>query len=285
DADAGATSVKAYTSLRSAELRAAIAAAHARGLKVTGHLCAIGFREAASLGIDNLEHGLFFDTELFSGKRPDECPHQSERFGEILVRDVGDSDVRRTIVTLIRHGVALTSTLAVLDAYTGNEATVDGRVLAVLAPRFVSTYESARHAHAEQGTTASRRWGALVRKEMAFERAFVAAGGTLLAGVDPTGWGGVVAGFGDQREVELLVEAGFTPEQAIRIATSNGAAFLNQRDLGTIAPGSRADVVILEGDPTRDITAIRTVETVIKDGVAYDPAALIASVQGSLGAF
>jgi imidazolonepropionase-like amidohydrolase len=285
DADAGATSFKAYTSLRSAELRAAIAAAHARGLKVTGHLCAVGFREAASLGIDNVEHGLFFDTELFSGKRPDECPNQSEVFGEILGRDVGDSDVRQTIEALVRHGVALTSTLAVLDSYTGSEATVDARVLPILAPRLAGTYESARYAHAAPGTAASRRWAAMLRKEMAFERAFVAAGGTLLAGVDPTGWGGVVAGFGDQREVELLVEAGFSPERAIRIATSNGAAFLNQRDLGTIEPGLRADLVILEGDPTRDITDIRKVETVIKDGVVYDPAALMASVQGSLGAF
>jgi hypothetical protein len=125
----------------------------------------------------------------------------------------------------------------------------------------------------------------MLRKEMAFERAFVAAGGRLLAGADPTGWGGVVAGFGDQREVELLVEAGFSPERAIRIATSNGAAFLNQRDLGTIEAGSRADLVILAGDPTRDISDIRKVETVIKDGVVYDPAVLMASVQGSLGAF
>lgn len=94
----------------------------------------------------------------------------------------------------------------------------------------------------------------MVRKELAFEREFVAAGGKLLAGVDPTGWGGVVAGFGDQREVELLVEAGFSPERAIRIATSNGAAFLNQRDFGTIEPGARADLVILEGasGTTRD---------------------------------
>jgi imidazolonepropionase-like amidohydrolase len=285
DAGAGATSFKAYTSLRSTELRAAIVAAHARGLKVTGHLCAVGFREAASLGIDNIEHGLFFDTELFSGKRPDECPNQSEVFGEILGLDVGDSAVRQTIEALVRHGVALTSTLAVLDGYTGSEATVDVRVLPILAPRLAGTYESARHAHAAPNTPASRRWSALVREEMAFERAFVAAGGKLLAGVDPTGWGGVVAGFGDQREVELLVEAGFSPERAIRIATSNGAAFLNQRDLGTIEPGARADLVILEGDPTRDITDIRKVETVIKDGVVYDPAALLASVQGSLGAF
>jgi hypothetical protein len=62
-------------------------------------------------------------------------------------------------------------------------------------------------------------WGAMLKKEMEFEREFVKAGGLLMAGADPTGWGGVIAGYSDQREVELLVESGFTPEQAIRIAT------------------------------------------------------------------
>jgi hypothetical protein len=119
---------------------------------------------------------------------------------------------------------------------------------------------------------------------MAFERAFVAAGGKLMAGVDPTGWGGVVAGFGDQREVELLFEAGFPAEKALQISTSNGASFLEQRDLGTLEPGSRADIVILNGDPVHNIADIRKVDTVIKDGIAYDPTALLESVQGSLGA-
>ena len=73
---------------------------------------------------------------------------------------------------------------------------------------------------------------------MEFERAFVKAGGLLLAGPDPTGYGGVLQGFGDQREIQLLVEAGFTPVEAIKIATYNGAQYLGElQRIGTLAPG------------------------------------------------
>lgn len=119
---------------------------------------------------------------------------------------------------------------------------------------------------------------------MQFERDFVRAGGLLLAGTDPTGNGGVVAGFGSQREVELLVEAGFTPLEAIHIATANGAAYLEASDLiGTIAPGKQADMVVIKGDPSKNIADIEKVETVFKDGVGYDSAKLIESVRGSVG--
>jgi adenine deaminase len=119
---------------------------------------------------------------------------------------------------------------------------------------------------------------------MEFEREFVKAGGLLTAGVDPTGWGGVVAGFGDQRGVELLVQAGFSPLAAIRIATLNGAAFLGEDSrIGTIAPGKQADIVILRGNPAANIGDIRNVEIVFKDGVGYDSRKLIESVRGTVG--
>jgi hypothetical protein len=120
--------------------------------------------------------------------------------------------------------------------------------------------------------------------EMKFERAFVKAGGLLLAGEDPTGIGGDLAGFGDQREVELLVEAGFTPLEAIHIATANGAQYLGELDrIGTIAPGKQADLVVIKGDPSKKIDDIENVETVFKDGVGYDSAKLIESVRGLVG--
>jgi imidazolonepropionase-like amidohydrolase len=94
----------------------------------------------------------------------------------------------------------------------------------------------------------------------------------------------VVAGFGDQREVELLVEAGFTPLEAIHIATENGARFLHEEDrIGTLAPGKRADLVVVRGDPSSKIADIEAVEIVFKDGVGYDPAMLIDSVRGLVG--
>jgi len=127
-------------------------------------------------------------------------------------------------------------------------------------------------------------WPALFKKELEFEREFVKQGGMLLAGLDPTGYGGVIAGFGDQREVELLVEAGFTPVEAIHIATSNGAEFLGELEkIGTLAAGKQADLVVIDGDPSGNIKDIEKVETVFKDGVGYDSPKLIESVRGFVG--
>lgn len=282
-ADAGATWFKAYTSLRGVELKAAVQAAHARGLRVTGHLCAVGYREAAAIGIDNIEHGLPFDTDLYAETRNGECPNQWNVFDAISRIDVGDVAVRETIRQLVTHGVAVTSTLAVLESYTGREDAFDARVEPMLAPRLHDMYDRAAQPHRDRDGRGSRLFAAMLRQEMAFERAFVAAGGKLLAGADPTGWGGAMAGFADQREIELLVDAGFAPEKAIAIATSNGARFLSENDRGTIAPGMRADLVAIDGDPVKRIADIRNVETVFKDGVAYDPARLLAGARGRVG--
>jgi hypothetical protein len=93
----------------------------------------------------------------------------------------------------------------------------------------------------------------------------------------------VVAGYGDQRGLELSVSAGLSPEQALAIATSNGARFLNDRTVGTIAQGMQADLVVLKGNPSHDISDVRNVELVFKGGVAYDPERLVAAAAGTLG--
>jgi imidazolonepropionase-like amidohydrolase len=119
---------------------------------------------------------------------------------------------------------------------------------------------------------------------MALERAFARAGGLLIAGTDPTGAGGVIPGYSNQRQLELLVDAGFTPLEAIRIGTMNGARYLG-RDarVGSIAAGKQADLVVIDGDPSTNIADVRKVETVFKQGVGYDPGKLIASVSGKVG--
>jgi hypothetical protein len=98
--------------------------------------------------------------------------------------------------------------------------------------------------------------------EFQFERDFVKQGGLLMAGCDPTGYGGVLPGFGDQRNLELLVEAGFTPEEAIHIATENGARWLGEEaHFGTIAAGKDADLVVVDGNPAAKIDDIEKVHT------------------------
>ena len=281
--DAGVTSFKAYMHLTPAELAALVKAAHARRITVTGHLCAIGFREAAAIGIDDLEHGIVVDTEFFSGKKPGECPDTRAASKEMAdTLDIDGAAVQDMIRDLVAHKVAITSTLPVFETLVPNRPPLAPRVGDAMTEAAKVAYLRTRATIAD-GATASI-WPALFKKELQFERAFAKAGGLLLAGLDPTGYGGVIAGFGDQREIELLVEAGFTPVEAIHIATSNGAQFLGELDrIGTLAPGKDADIVVVNGDPSTTIADIEKVETVFKDGVGYDSAKLIDSVRGLVG--
>ena len=119
---------------------------------------------------------------------------------------------------------------------------------------------------------------------MELERKFHAAGGLLLAGSDPTATGCVIAGFANHRQIEAMVEGGFSLVDAIRIATHNGAQFLGIGDrVGTIERGKRADLVVLNGNPIQNIQDIRNVQMVFKDGIGYNSARLIADARGFVG--
>jgi imidazolonepropionase-like amidohydrolase len=278
----GVTSFKAYNYLTADELKAAIDHAHAHGLKITGHLCSIGFRQAATLGIDNLEHGLVVDTEFFPGKKSDECPGfvpNLAYFEKTL--NVDQPEVQEMIRDLVAHHVAITSTLAVFETFIPNRPPMEreNAALKTLSLPAAKDYLVGRDASAVHGIG-----GSSLAKEMRFEREFVAAGGLLMAGCDPSGYGGVVPGFGDQRNIELLVEAGFSPVEAIRIATLNGAIYMGRdASIGSIAPGKAADLVVLGGNPAEKIENIEKVEVVFKDGVGFDPAKLIQSVTELVG--
>ncbi|MDQ5837948.1 MAG: amidohydrolase family protein, partial [Acidobacteriota bacterium] len=279
-ADEGATSFKAYMYITRAELGAAVEAAHKRGFKITGHLCAVGFREAAALGIDNLEHGIAVDTEFLPGKKPDVCPPQNETVTNLTKLDIASAPVREMIRDLVARKVAVTSTLAVFEAFLPDRPPLQQRVLDAMTLDARAQYLVSRTRAAGRPSP----WPAALKKEMEFELAFARAGGLLMAGTDPTGNGGALAGFGSQREVELLVEAGFTPLEAVRIATSNAAEFLGESNqIGTIAAGKQADLLVVRGDPSANIADIEKVEVVFKDGVGYDSAKLIDSVRGSVG--
>jgi imidazolonepropionase-like amidohydrolase len=271
----GAHSFKAYMHITRGELEAAITTAHARGLKVTGHLCSVGFREAAALGIDNLEHGLVVDSEFHPGKQPDVCPQGSAQ--DLAQLDVNGEAVQRTIHDLVEHKVAVTSTLAVFEG----APPLQQRFLDALSPTAALLYLSGRDRLPEQ----ARAMSALrIKKEVEFERAFVKAGGLLMAGCDPTGNGSTLAGFGDQRNIELLVEGGFTAAEAIQIATLNGAKFLGlESAIGSIARGKQANLVVLDGNPVKQIADVEKVRMVFRDGIGFDPRKLIESVRGQVG--
>jgi Amidohydrolase family len=261
-------------------LRWLIDAAHARGLRVTGHLCAVTFADAAEMGIDALQHGFITASEYVPGKRPDECPPGNQEAQADV--DVASPRVQESIRRLAASGTPVVSTLGVYETFSPERARLDPRAMEMLAPATRREVE-ANHANLERsGFTVPER---LLLKMMRWERDFVAAGGLLGAGSDP--WGtGYLPGFGNLRNYEMLVEAGFAPEQAIQIMTLNGARILGEEArIGSIAPGKAADLVVIRGDPIHTPTAIYEVVTVFRDGIGYDSARLREFARGKVGIF
>jgi imidazolonepropionase-like amidohydrolase len=277
--DEGATSLKTYMQITRGELAAAINEAHRRGIKVTGHLCSVTYAEAANLGIDNLEHGFFAATDFVADKKPDQCPGQGVGQKSIAALDENGAPFKALVKTLIDKNVALTSTLTVFETFTPGRPKPPG--IEVLTPQLREQFETT---FARTAQNKDSIYSTLFAKGMALERAFAKAGGLLIAGTDPTGGGGVIPGFSNQRQVELLVDAGFTPLEAIQIATLNGAKYLGRdKTVGSLAVGKQADLVVINGNPATTIGDIRKVETVFKQGIGYDPVKLIESVKGKAG--
>ena len=244
------------------------------------------YPEAVAAGIDNLEHGFFVNTQLDPGKQPDRC---SEGTGTptLLAMKPGSAEANALIKLLVDHHVALTSTLPVFEQSVPLHAPLQARQMDVLTPQAKESYLYSRNLVSNRvGTPRGQQFAEAYKNDLGLERQFVAAGGLLLAGPDPTGNGGVIPGFGDQREIELLVEAGFSPVDAIRIATMNGATYLGLADrIGSIAAGKNADLFIVKGNPAANVNDVENVIVVFKDGVGYDSAKLLRSVKGRFGQY
>lgn len=278
-AEEGVDWFKAYTLISREELAAVIDEAHQHGVKVTGHLCSVSFREAVELGIDNLEHGFFTNTDYAEGKVPDGCP--SDFREQLVAMDMDGEEVQATFKAMMDAGVGMTSTLAVYEMYVPNRPPLEERVLAAMSPETQKEYLKTRSDISEQNSSV---WPELFQRAMAYEKAFVEAGGLLAAGVDPTGYGGALPGYGDQRNFELLHEAGFTTPEVVQIMTLNGARILGiDGETGSVEVGKTADLVLVDGDLSARPASIRNVETVFRSGVGYDSQRLIEAVEGQVG--
>jgi imidazolonepropionase-like amidohydrolase len=285
-ASQGVTSFKAYTLITRDELKAAIDAAHARGLKITGHLCSITYPEAAMLGIDNIEHGFFTNTQQIPGKQPDVCP-AANGYPYVKVMDPDSPEAKALIELLVQRHVAITSTQTVYEGDGAQNPPLQQRALDAMTPQAREAYLYSRNQANTTGRTATARYHDTdFKRDQEMERRFVKAGGLLLAGPDPTGDGHILPGFGDQREIELLVDSGFTPMEAIKIGTLNGAIYLGRANrIGSIEIGKNADLVVVKGDPSARISDIENVEIVFRDGLGFDSAKLLESVKGRFGLY
>ena len=284
----GVTSFKAYMFITRAELKAAIDEAHAKGIKITGHLCSVTYPEAAEMGIDDLEHGFYVNTQLDPGKTPDVCP-QTSGGPTLATMDADGPEAKALIALLVAHHVAITSTLPVFETENGAPPPLQQRVFDALSPPSREAYlytRSSEAMRAAKDPAGAARTMKNFQHAQQLERRFYAAGGLLIAGLDPTGDGHTLPGYGDQREIELLVQSGFTPLEAIKIATLNGAIYLGQQGkIGSIAVGKNADLVVVKGDPSKRIEDIENVEIVFKDGLGYDSAKLFESIKGRYGQY
>lgn len=277
-AEEGVSWFKAYTWISRAELGAAIDEAHRLGVKVTAHLCSVGYREAVALGIDNLEHGLFANSEYDPRKQPDDCPSGfSARYADL---DVRGPEVQATFRDMIDNGVPMTSTLVVYEISVSGRPPIDERVYDMLAPEIADEVRAiALDRRAGRGAIDP----AVFAKAMEYERAFVEAGGLLAAGVDPTGYGAAPPGLGDQRNYELLLEAGFSAPEVVRIMSLNGARVLGIDDeYGTVEAGKVADLVLIDAD-LESKGDLHDVSIVFRHGVGWDSPKLMDSVRGIVG--
>lgn len=277
----GARDFKTYTTIPRKTLQAVIDYAHKHGARVTGHLCSVTYHEAAALGIDDLEHGIFVATDFVTDKKPDQCPDYGKVQKALAELDVNGPAAQDLLQTLLKRHVALTSTLPVFEASTPGRPMLPDAVLDLMSLQARSNYLRfyGRTAQANNPDAVKA-----FQHGMAFEKAYFDAGGLLVSGIDPTGNGGVVPGYSNAREIELLVEAGLSLPDAIKVATLNGAKYLGiDKDVGSLAAGKAADLVVLDGDPMKDVKALRKVQWVFKDGVGYDSAALTESVKGDVG--
>ena len=278
-ASEGATWIKFLGAETREVLGAGIKEAHARGLKVTGHLCSVTFTEAAALGINLLQHGFITNSDYVPVKTPDVCPPENMRAQADV--DVNSAAVQATIREIVSRGAAVASTLAVYETFVPERARLDSTAMQMLAPAARQEVEANHAALAQSGYTVPVR---LLKKMMEWERAFVRAGGLLGAGCDP--WGtGFLPGFGDLRNYELLIEAGFSAEETVQIMTLNGARILGkQQQVGSIAVGKVADLVVIRGNPVATPRDIYNVVTVFKGGVGFDSMKLREAAKGRVGA-
>ncbi len=275
----GATSLKAYLHLTRAELRAVVDEGHRRGMKVTGHLCSVTYREAADLGIDNLEHGLFAATDFVAGKRPDVCPGTG--LEALAALDADAPAVKSLIRYLVDKQVALTSTLTVLGDLCARSAAPAGpRGARPAAPRPVPPNQGGhRSRHRIDLRGALPEAGEVGRRLLPGRRAAAGRHGPERRRRRDRGLLGSARARAAGRGGTHSARSDPGRHRERRRVPRRGAL------VGSIAAGKQADLVVIDGDPSAHIEDVRKVSLVFKQGVGYDPAKLIASVKGRVGLF
>ena len=278
--DKGVTSVKVYNNITKDDLAKIIKAAHARNIKVTGHLCSITYREAADMGIDNLEHGFAVSADFISNKKENECDNKKIS-QSLLELDNNSPELKQLMEYLIKKNVTITYTPTVFEPYSGREIIPGGGNVA-LAPFLLEQITNIYKKNVN--TSSDSMQNKIFKNDMFRIKKFYSMGGEIVVGTDPTGAGRTIAGYSNQRLIELLIEAGFNIEVAIKLSTLNGAIYLGvDKETGSVEVGKKADLILINGDLLNDVSKIREMEIVFKNGVGFNSKKIFESVKGKLG--
>ncbi|NER10413.1 Amidohydrolase family protein [Muriicola jejuensis] len=279
-ADKGVTSVKAYNNITKDDLERIIKAAHSRNMKVTGHLCSITYREAADLGIDNLEHGFAASSDFIPDKKENECDNGKIAQSLLNLND-NDPELKNLMEHLIKKNVTITYTPNVFEPFNEREIVPGGGDVA-MAPFLLEQIKGIYDQYANSKYDSLEYKG--FKNDMRRIRRFHTMGGKVVVGTDPTGAGRTIAGYSNQRLIELLIEGGFNIEEAIKLSTLNGANYLGvAEETGSVEVGKKADLILINGDLSKDVSNIRNMEIVFKNGVGFSSGKIFESVKGKLG--
>ena len=270
-AEHGYHQIKIYNSFHPEWVEATAAYAHQRGLRVSGHVPAfMRSDEAIRAGYDEIQHINQLMLAFFVGPKDD--TRTLQRFYLIAEHadglDLSSKPVTDLVELMKQHGTSLDTTLTAFeDNFTQRQGQLSPSYAAVADHVPVSVARGWHENSMNVTEKNAAKYRASYAKMVEFVGQLYRAGVPLEAGTD------AIAGFTLHRELELYGKAGIAPADALRIATWNGARFTGRlADLGSIEPRKLADLILVDGDPTQNISDIRRVSLVMKEGVVYFPA-------------
>jgi imidazolonepropionase-like amidohydrolase len=270
----GYEQVKLYSSLDTKLVPVIVERAHAKGMRVSGHIPnGMTAEQAVRAGFDEIQHANFLLLNFLTGvdtRTPERFHAVGERASEI---DLGSDSVKSFLALLKAKGTVSDPTLVTFEGMFTDRVGVVSRTFAPVAERLPPTVQRGLVAGGVAPKGKEERYAKSWESMKAIVKALHDNGITIVAGTDN------MAGFSLHRELELYVEAGIPTVDALRSATIVPARVMKRdKELGTVAPGKLADVILIDGDPTADIRNIRRVVLTVKDGAMYDPAKLYGEI-------
>ncbi len=273
----GYRQIKIYNSFRPEWVEPTAAYAHQRGLRVGGHIPAfMRAEEAVRAGYDEIQH--INQVMLNFLVEPTDDTRTLTRFYLMTDHardiDVESPEVQAFFKLLKESGTTIDTTLATFESmFLQRQGEISPSFAAVASHLPVGDQRDRRTNSMDVTDKNAARYRESWERVLEFVGDMYAAGIPFVAGTDE------IAGFTLHRELELYVQAGLKPAEALQVATWNGAKYTGLLDeLGSIERGKRADLILIDGDPTQDISAIRRISLVMKDGVVFYPAEVYEAV-------